>query len=727
MPHPGVQSLTINGPTRPDQATAQVAATKSGPPDPNDYHPTGTRSPGLKTDLHTMTSFVQAYRELPPELREVLLGYDIEPLRTCADVYKEIYEEHSGPLTIATEAANRTKQPSSVQHYTSLLSRLYCIACNIIRRRTSITLTLHMMEDENDRQRESNNPDRLSVTRKAKANWRHWNPRNTNMDPATKRGVEDSLKTQWANYTIDILLPICKCLPYMHKHRGHNERLKWRSLLGNTRWSTIKHHALVYVQILRFLGGPWLPHLDTKIADHIVSYKDQRRTAHQLRNFWNTTKFYCRIFGLPQPADQHDVKSMYLSTLDDIIVIQKRNPRKAIMPTTECIEALETTATDTTQPVTTRYAASTFRWALGSSARYDDVQHTAPNTIVATHATLEGKPWQTKSLSRTSTTDHKVLISTKHSFTGKRWWDIFERVNRQFLVHRPHMDYTLPQPTSLYTAFLDRPCTYYAALNWLRHILHKRHVDPEIVKRITLHSLRLWMAEMAYRAKIPRDRRRYIGQWAQEATSDVYTREHRQVCTEIWQEVTDKMHELHHVTQPEEKPTDLDCDYYMENAPTSSNTDDSTASASTSDIPYTDSYAKKLGGPLTVAINTRPTGRGSDRVRRIHFFRQNHTALCNSSYTYKASSCAVISNPDDWKDSIAETIQTPDGPLHYNKLCTLCARQAKVPKHWTTDDRESDDEPDDDSAATASERLSAATNDSDSEAEALMLDDAELV
>ena len=56
-------------------------------------------------------------------------------------------------------------------------------------------------------------------------------------------------------------------------------------------------------------------------------------------------------------------------------------------------------------------------------------------------------------------------------------------------------------------------------------------VDSAIVQRITLHSLRLWMAEMAYRAKIPRDRRRYIGQWAQEATSDVYTREHRHVCT----------------------------------------------------------------------------------------------------------------------------------------------------------------------------------------------------
>ncbi len=127
-----------------------------------------------------------------------------------------------------------------------------------------------------------------------------------------------------------------------------------------------------------------------------------------------------------------------------------------------------------------------------------------------------------------------------------------------------------------------------------------------------------------------------------------------------------------------------------------------------------------------MAINTRPTGRGSDKVRRIHFFRQNHTALCNSSYTYKSSSCDVIANPEDWKDAIEETIQTPEGPMHYNKMCTLCARQAQVPKLWSADDRDSDDEPDDDSAATASERLSAATNDSDSEADALIIDESEL-
>ena len=59
-------------------------------------------------------------------------------------------------------------------------------------------------------------------------------------------------------------------------------------------------------------------------------------------------------------------------------------------------------------------------------------------------------------------------------------------------------------------------------------------------------------------------------------------------------------------------------------------------------------------------------------------------------------------------------------------MCVLCARQARILATWTTDDRASDDEPDNDSAQTPSERLSAASNDSDSEAEALVIQDTDL-
>ena len=86
----------------------------------------------------------------------------------------------------------------------------------------------------------------------------------------------------------------------------------------------------------------------------------------------------------------------------------------------------------------------------------------------------------------------------------------------------------------------------------------------------------------------------------------------------------------------------------------------------------------------------------------------------------------MVTNADDWKDTINETMQTPDGPVHYNKMCVLCARQARVPSTWNIDDRSSDDEPDNDSAQTPSERLSAAENDSDSEADALTIQETDI-
>ena len=77
-------------------------------------------SPWLERHPTTnMTAFVQTYLALPPELRETLLSHDIEPLRICADVYVEIYEEHGGPHTMAKTAATKTKQPDTTQHYTT--------------------------------------------------------------------------------------------------------------------------------------------------------------------------------------------------------------------------------------------------------------------------------------------------------------------------------------------------------------------------------------------------------------------------------------------------------------------------------------------------------------------------------------------------------------------------------------------------------------------------------
>ena len=52
------------------------------------------------------------------------------------------------------------------------------------------------------------------------------------------------------------------------------------------------------------------------------------------------------------------------------------------------------------------------------------------------------------------------------------------------------------------------------------------------------------MPDCAFRAKIPRDLRQYLGNWMAESTADVYTREKRNVVCFIWEQVTSCMDKL---------------------------------------------------------------------------------------------------------------------------------------------------------------------------------------
>ena len=81
----------------------------------------------------------------------------------------------------------------------------------------------------------------------------------------------------------------------------------------------------------------------------------------------------------------------------------------------------------------------------------------------------------------------------------------------------------------------------------------------------TLAGMRVFMPEWAFKAEIPRDLRRYIGRWAQEATSDVYTREHRGIVTRIWHKVIPRRELMENLA---EVPLDIRDPHYMDNPAT---------------------------------------------------------------------------------------------------------------------------------------------------------------
>ncbi len=672
-----------------------------------------------------MSNFVEAYNSLPHSIQHVLKNDDIEALRTDAQLYLEKYEEHGGCATWATAAHLYCPEETTLQQATEALERLYHKALRLVARRTDTSIQLDLDLDKRDAASTSEISLDATVTKKALANWKHWKPSNTALPSTTKRQIEITLRSNWINKMLDNLLPYAADIPYMVKYAGTDERLKWRALFGNARWGTVKHHCLVLIKVVSQQKDCPIPWTDAKVTTQILFYKVTAKTANQLRNYWNTLKFLCKTFGCPPPSECHDIVAIYKSTVDDITTQTKAKPKKAIMLPLDAILALETAATDSGLPITSRYAAAVFRLMLGNSARFDDMQHTAPNTFVEYTSTLEAKPWQTKSLERTSTKHHKVLISTKHTFKQVQWWKIISKTMAYFLKQRPHMDYFLPQPNSCFTAFLDRPCTYHAALTWFKHLLYKYGVDRETVEKVTLHSLRLWMAEMAYRARVPRSDRQHIGQWAQQSTADVYTREHREVYTRIWSEVVNRMPNLHNTTTQEMLPVDPMDDRYLEPAP--SNAEEHSPTEVTEHLYTADKYPKNLGGPLTIAINNKATGKGQDRACKIHYFKKNGSALCNNSYMFRGNNCTIITTQSDWKEALNELDYKHDKPMARNRPCVNCNNRALPPDGWQTEEQPEDHEPEDDSDFTASEKLTDDENDTASEDEAIPLTESDII
>ena len=86
----------------------------------------------------------------------------------------------------------------------------------------------------------------------------------------------------------------------------------------------------------------------------------------------------------------------------------------------------------------------------------------------------------------------------------------------------------------------------------------------QVIIRFTLAAMRVFMAEWAYKAGVPRGIRKDIGRWSQEKTSEVYTREHRHNIKKIWDFCVPKRHLMENF---EEVPCNIDDEHYWGNDP----------------------------------------------------------------------------------------------------------------------------------------------------------------
>ena len=214
------------------------------------------------------------------------------------------------------------------------------------------------------------------------------------------------------------------------------------------------------------------------------------------------------------------------------------------------------------------------------------------------------------------------------------------------------------------------------------------------------------MAEMAHLAKIPRDLRRHIGQWAQESTADVYTRDHARIITDIWQTVLNEPPPSHH----EDRPADPADAYYAQDETDKKDTDSAECTPPPSKHnATTEDYPKNLGGPLTVAVNNK--GTGGDNHRKVHFYRMDNRAVGHGNMTFNPAMSSIVTGPDDWQSVIKE---------HQVRLCKLCCRTARLPSTW---DKSADTDDEDTFTDTdESDHLTDSDADTESENEALLMD-----
>ena len=203
------------------------------------------------------------------------------------------------------------------------------------------------------------------------------------------------------------------------------------------------------------------------------------------------------------------------------------------------------------------------------------------------------------------------------------------------------------------------------------------------VRRITLPSLRVWLADLAYQAGVSRENRRYIGRWASESTADTYTREHRTVIKSIWATVTevpippsrsvpvDLQHQDWGLSAPapQQQPevVDADADFIIVK-PIEIDAFDEPAEP----IPVrimADLVQPALGGPLTVGMNMKRTGKNHKFM--VHLFKTSSEAI----------GCSWRPRPDQW--TVLSNLDYHNEPAEYQQ-CRFCFRLHDFPKTWSS-------------------------------------------
>lgn len=485
-------------------------------------------------------------------------------------------------------------------------------------------------------------------------------------------------------------------------------------LFGVMRHTTLSALCRALEAILR-IEPKFIPWDTDKIAELYNKTRNMDVNANKPFHWHKCIKKLGAILGRPYP-DEDYLRNKLDTVRAQLATTTHRVDKRALAPGVDVPTALEKATRDAHTPAL-QWVASALRFCLGASARVNDCQHTAPTTRYLTKTTVEFHPWQTKVSSIVFNNRPMPLIAPLHAYSGLEWWQTFNEgldamAEDAFMKDR---DFLIPELSRDYSAFRRRPANNSRLLKLYRTLMVAGGLEKEEAVKHTLPGLRVFMAEQAYQAGVPRDQRRYIGRWASDQTADVYTREHRSVILSIWQKVT----QASGTTKATYVPQDLDAPYYDlegkdeeltghharavvdaegardgppeaqavidaegEEGPTANGRKNQGPRLPLEVRTPADEVRCDKGGPLWVYVMNNDTG--TPPTRKCHLVMSTGTEAGKTAgcgRRLRKEKCARILDPEALS-GLAGTIQQ----------CSFCFRSHSLPKGWESPTQDEPDE-----------------------------------
>ena len=224
--------------------------------------------------------------------------------------------------------------------------------------------------------------------------------------------------------------------------------------------------------------------------------------------------------------------------IDNFILEHGQAKRTAIPLSLDVIKILEKAVCDESSPIPLRLTAFWILILTFGTLRSDDALHSCPDRFELHSTFLGGEAWRTKVDRRGRGT--KFAVARVHLGDQCDWVASgFKILQEDAQTYDPGLrDYFMDTPSSDFTQFIRKsPFVYEKALPHFRACLLKLGVNPEEVRRYTLHSMRCTVPTLAAHAGKSELEIKLQGKWASNEMPAAYVRYAGQIPLKMVQDL----------------------------------------------------------------------------------------------------------------------------------------------------------------------------------------------